>query len=401
MTLTPVQLHTFDGRPVAACYMCYAILKKCRKFISTAERAENVLTGILYKQSKITEKSVALVDREAQGLCGSLGYAGSQCSSSKLLVPLVVKTEPKSEVGDIDSETSEVANDIENENEQVSSDQWEADSLGFQDMQFDDLDDTTHRLDVESDIKQNNMFEDDATARPSTAGDRKLDGGNKTNRKQRESRRESTTDVASGQTSKAVKRKRTEGSSTNTNQRKSRESTRETVQETHQCHICQRVCSRKSNLTKHYMTHINEKRFQCNVCGRCFTVESAFEQHLRSHTGEKPFQCKKCLKSFTQKGTLSRHIVIHSGERPYKCEECNMAFSQQSTLSSHMKIHTGEKPYQCYMCGRRFIQSYNLTAHLKIHTGEKPFCCDVCQKSFGQKTDLRKHMKRHFKNTNW
>ncbi|XP_053622552.1 uncharacterized protein LOC128682085 isoform X4 [Plodia interpunctella] len=191
--ITGNSLHTFDGRPVAACYMCYAILKKCRKFISTAERAENVLTGILYKQSKITEKSVALVDREAQGLCGSLGYAGSQCSSSKLLVPLVVKTEPKSEVGDIDSETSEVANDIENENEQVSSDQWEADSLGFQDMQFDDLDDTTHRLDVESDIKQNNMFEDDATARPSTAGDRKLDGGNKTNRKQRESRRESTT----------------------------------------------------------------------------------------------------------------------------------------------------------------------------------------------------------------
>ncbi|KFM57928.1 Zinc finger and BTB domain-containing protein 46, partial [Stegodyphus mimosarum] len=41
-----------------------------------------------------------------------------------------------------------------------------------------------------------------------------------------------------------------------------------------------------------------------------------------SHTGEKPHMCEVCNKVFTKKGNLTQHYLIHKTEKPHVCNVC-------------------------------------------------------------------------------
>ena len=50
----------------------------------------------------------------------------------------------------------------------------------------------------------------------------------------------------------------------------------------HECDICKKIFSLKSDLVKHFRIHLGEKPYGCAECEKWFTHIAARNQHLRS-----------------------------------------------------------------------------------------------------------------------
>ncbi|XP_006869126.1 PREDICTED: zinc finger protein 420-like [Chrysochloris asiatica] len=168
------------------------------------------------------------------------------------------------------------------------------------------------------------------------------------------------------------------------------------VQKSYECKECGKVFTHASSLSKHLLTHTEERAFECKHCGKAFRLASNLTRHIRTHTGERPYKCKECHTAFRRASLLTKHIRrIHSGERPYECKECGKTFIDASALTIHTRTHTGEKPYECRECGKSFRQLSALTTHIRTHSGEKPYECKQCGKSFSEASSLTKHIRTH------
>jgi uncharacterized Zn-finger protein len=69
-------------------------------------------------------------------------------------------------------------------------------------------------------------------------------------------------------------------------------------------------------------------------CEKVFTRRYNLTSHLRVHSGDRPFACPHCEVSFCRKHDLTRHIKsLHSQVKPYACHDCNLSFARSVTLS--------------------------------------------------------------------
>ncbi|XP_026482559.1 zinc finger and SCAN domain-containing protein 31-like [Ctenocephalides felis] len=66
-------------------------------------------------------------------------------------------------------------------------------------------------------------------------------------------------------------------------------------------------------------------------------------------------ECEICNKTFTRKTNLKQHKMIHTGERPFSCEICNKTFTTKRPLKEHRMLHTGDRPYECKICHKTFV----------------------------------------------
>lgn len=165
----------------------------------------------------------------------------------------------------------------------------------------------------------------------------------------------------------------------------------------HQCDICGKFLSNKSNLKAHKISHTNLRPYKCTDCPATFRGHSALFQHRRSHSGETPYHCEYCPKQFGRRTNLINHIRIHTGEKLHSCEICFKTFVQSAQLSIHMKRHSGEKPYLCQVCGKGFPIVADLKVHQRTHNGEKPYSCHLCSKTFATAGNLSIHVRIHNK----
>lgn len=83
------------------------------------------------------------------------------------------------------------------------------------------------------------------------------------------------------------------------------------------CNICMKLFSNGSALTKHKLTHSEERKFQCSICSKSFKRQDHLNGHLLTHRSTKPYACQYegCEKSYCDARSLRRHKDNHHHKR--------------------------------------------------------------------------------------
>ncbi|XP_043278000.1 uncharacterized protein [Venturia canescens] len=79
------------------------------------------------------------------------------------------------------------------------------------------------------------------------------------------------------------------------------------------CQVCRKAFNNASALTKHKLTHSNERKYVCTMCGKAFKRQDHLNGHMVTHRNKKPFECKAegCGKSYCDARSLRRHTENH------------------------------------------------------------------------------------------
>merc|ERR1712233_269459 len=120
---------------------------------------------------------------------------------------------------------------------------------------------------------------------------------------------------------------------------------------------------------------LESKPFRCSYCPKEFGHLSSLESHVeRLHTNEAKHNCEVCGKAYSSKSNLTAHKKIHSGERPFECGVCHKRFRQKAHLQKHETTHSSAtpndvRPYECTDCGKSYKDSASFKRHRMVHTG--------------------------------
>lgn len=81
------------------------------------------------------------------------------------------------------------------------------------------------------------------------------------------------------------------------------------------CKVCGKVFSTASSLSKHHVTHSQERRHVCEICKKGFKRQDHLMGHMLTHLKVKPFVCRElgCDKSYCDSRSLRRHHEVHHG----------------------------------------------------------------------------------------
>ncbi|XP_058281689.1 zinc finger protein 541 isoform X3 [Hylobates moloch] len=95
------------------------------------------------------------------------------------------------------------------------------------------------------------------------------------------------------------------------------------------CSLCGKVFSSASSLSKHYLTHSQERKHVCKICSKAFKRQDHLTGHMLTHQKTKPFVCieQGCSKSYCDYRSLRRHYEVQHGlcilkEAPPEEEAC-------------------------------------------------------------------------------
>lgn len=149
------------------------------------------------------------------------------------------------------------------------------------------------------------------------------------------------------------------------------------------CPECSREFKKASKLTRHLITHSNERPFKCLDCETSYKRKEHLDRHARTHSTDekikKPFTCDVCLLSFSDSHHLKRHEKIHTG---LECELCQETFLKKSLLESHLKSDHAIQKYKCDTCLKTFKTNQKLIAHQIVHSEIDRYSCGVLDCGF-------------------
>ena len=126
------------------------------------------------------------------------------------------------------------------------------------------------------------------------------------------------------------------------------------------------------SLSDHESITNGSNAFQTNQTNR--TVETIIPPpvvHTRGRKRSKkgPFICTECRKEFSNQSTLTKHMITHSDERKFVCPQCSKAFKRHDHLNGHMLTHREHKPYACDIegCDKSYCDARSLRRHKEKH----------------------------------
>ncbi|XP_053463285.1 zinc finger protein 541 [Nycticebus coucang] len=106
------------------------------------------------------------------------------------------------------------------------------------------------------------------------------------------------------------------------------------------CSLCGKVFSSASSLSKHYLTHSQERKHVCKICSKAFKRQDHLTGHMLTHQKTKPFVCieQGCSKSYCDYRSLRRHYEVQHGlcilkEAPPEEEACGDSPHAHETAS--------------------------------------------------------------------
>ncbi|XP_042299506.1 zinc finger protein 541-like [Sceloporus undulatus] len=91
------------------------------------------------------------------------------------------------------------------------------------------------------------------------------------------------------------------------------------------CSLCGKVFSSTSSLSKHYVTHSQERKHVCKICSKAFKRQDHLSGHMLTHQKTKPFMCieQGCNKSYSDHRSLRRHYEMHHGLKLLKDDDAS------------------------------------------------------------------------------
>ncbi|XP_060808365.1 zinc finger and BTB domain-containing protein 49 isoform X5 [Amyelois transitella] len=426
-------------KPVAACYICHAHLRRCRSFMEKSVRADEVLTGFLMN-NKLTVKTVARIDRKSHNLVHSLSIKKMSSEDHLEVEESKVKTEVEFEFAgaedvndmsyedhsdfpafnDTEVQLDEKAFVLRPENEYLENVEYlkEEKQLIASDADENrnaDSDDERPLNTLKSNLKCRSDDSDRTTTKRTVASVKKtLKKATVKKSQQKEKKRHKFTNIHMSEDEttankrlqslklvKIGKQQQYVCEFCKTTFLQQTEMRKHLIKEhkPFECRFCRKRWGTGVEFRRHVILHTGEKPYECDVCHSRFAVIDGLRIHSSVHTGEKLYQCNYCGKRFRLNAHLKRHLLTHTGEARYECYMCHRRFTQKVNMMKHIKRHTSEKPYQCHICNRKLAAKSTLEIHVRTHGGEKPFSCDFCQRKFTEQKTLNAHLKKHAEST--
>lgn len=112
---------------------------------------------------------------------------------------------------------------------------------------------------------------------------------------------------------------------------------------------------------------LEKQNHNCHLCDKKFSHKTDLTHHLSSHFGIKPYKCTQCDKSFVQKSQRKTHVErVHLGiqipdedvailyephswpveKYPYQCSFCNKGFRNPNSLFLHQRAMENNTAHQ-------------------------------------------------------
>ncbi|CAH4033297.1 unnamed protein product [Pieris brassicae] len=192
---------------------------------------------------------------------------------------------------------------------------------------------------------------------------------------------------------------------------------------TYTCHLCGKAFRKSSS----YFTHVRKSHksvHACSLCGDSFVSEHGLRMHSsKAHrtieVDKKDEQilesyCKECNVQFKTSEAWERHALTNHYSLDSKsscCPVCNQDVALEERVAhkrTHMDRHTSEHIYEktpalsalsCGHCDSKFLSVHKLRAHMKrVHLGlkyDKNIVCEVCGKHCTSLATLKYHQRQH------
>ncbi|KAG7165142.1 Zinc finger protein 16-like [Homarus americanus] len=116
----------------------------------------------------------------------------------------------------------------------------------------------------------------------------------------------------------------------------------------HQCTICEKKVTKKSNLVAHMASHIrrtysqNNGEPKCSICHKTFRLQRYLVDHMRLHTGRGTHQCRHCDKKFLRRPHLKLHMQMHdSFQKFHSCPHCDKTYMRKRDQLHHIRVKHG------------------------------------------------------------
>ena len=102
------------------------------------------------------------------------------------------------------------------------------------------------------------------------------------------------------------------------------------------CARCDKRFASTATLAKHLQVHAEVRPYRCTVCDIGFKLKVHLKKHnLYRHSEEYPCECSICGKRFKDSSAVRLHERIHSTARPFQCLHCGKSFKTRENLWGH------------------------------------------------------------------